>query len=383
MATGSKKLRKTKDGKPSYQIVVENGRDALTGKRIRHYYTFRGTEKQAEKALRKYISDVENGGVTTNSNTQLSTWMNEWLDVYKTEISPTTRAGYKEKMKNHIIPHLGHLTLNSITPSHIQKWVNMLYNDKGLSPKTIRNTFQSLFACLEKARKLKMIKTNPCEDIQLPKSKKYNVKVYSEAEIKNVLKLTKGSFLYVVALLGLGLGLRRGEMVALTWDDIDFDEKVVHIRKNAVVVDGKPLIKDPKSASGIRDITISSAIANELYIIYLEYVRDKEKYGTRFKDNNLVVRQPMGEMYNPNSITRAWNRFTKANNLKHIRLHDMRHTNATAMIEQGVDIKTIQQRLGHSDITTTLNVYAHVTKKMNESAANKIDKILFTEAIMG
>lgn len=381
MATGSKKIRKTKNGKTTYQLTVESGRDAITGKRIRSYYTFVGTEKQAEKALQQYIAKAENGGITVNSNTLLSSWLKEWLDTYKTDISKTTRAGYEEKIKNHIIPHIGHLTLDKISEIHIQKWVNTLYNDKGLSPKTIRNTFQTVSACLEKARKLKMIVSNPCEDVQLPKRQKYKAQVYDKNEIQTALKLTKGTPLYNVVLLGFGLGLRRGELAALTWDDIDLKNQVVHIRKNMVVVNGKPEIKAPKSEAGIRDIHISDAMQYELIKARKSYDEEKLRYGKWFEDNKYVIRQCDGRPYNPNSITRAWKRFTKANNLKHIRLHDMRHTNATAMIEEGVDIKTIQQRLGHSDISTTMNIYAHVTNKMDERAANMIDQVLFTNAI--
>lgn len=378
MATGSKKLRKTKKG-DSYLLTIECGRDAITGKRIRNYYTFMGTEKQAEKELQKYIAKAENGGITVNTNTLLSSWMVEWLDIYKTNISPTTRASYQEKMKNHIFPHIGSIALGKISDIHLQKWVNRLYHENGLSPKTIRNTFQILSSCLEKARKLKMIAENPCEDVQLPKRQKYKSDVYSMDEIQKVLQLTKGTPLYAVSLLGFGLGLRRGELTALTWDDVDLENNIIHIRQNMVVVNGKPELKSPKSESSIRDINISGAMQYELAMLK----RKQSEDGILFTKNNYVVKRRDGLPYNPNSITQAWNRFTKRNNMKHIRLHDMRHTNATTMIEEGVSIKTVQERLGHSDISTTMNTYAHVTKGMDVTASNRLDRILFTNAITG
>ena len=224
-----------------------------------------------------------------------------------------------------------------------------------------------------------MIAENPCEDVQLPKRQKYKSDVYSMDEIQKVLQLTKGTPLYVVSLLGFGLGLRRGELTALTWDDVDLENNIIHIRQNMVVVNGKPELKSPKSESSIRDINISGAMQYELAMLK----RKQSEDGILFTKNNYVVKRRDGLPYNPNSITQAWNRFTKRNNMKHIRLHDMRHTNATTMIEEGVSIKTVQERLGHSDISTTMNTYAHVTKGMDVTASNRLDRILFTNAITG
>jgi len=171
--------------------------------------------------------------------------------------------------------------------------------------------------------------------------------------------------------------IRRGEMLALQWDHIDFDKGVVHIQSNTVKGDGEVVTKDPKSAAGTRDISIGSNIVIALKQAHNHYKLNKLAMGAAFTDSNLVVCQTDGKPYQPDSLTQKWDRFMKNHGLKHIRLHDQRHSCTTMMIEAGIDPKTVQTRIGHADVTTTMNIYTHCTKTMDQSAADKIDTLLF------
>ena len=377
MATGHIKTRKGKNGITSYQLVVEVEPDPITGKRNRYYKSVKGTKKQVAEALHKFKNEIESGHTITPSTMKVSDWLDQYVTQYLPNIEDTTRSGYKDKIKNQINPHLGSTPLKMLTASAIQKWVNKLHKEKRLSPKTIKNAFNILKPALQKAVVLQMIDKNPCVGVELPKVQKYNPVIYDTQEMTTALGLAEGTDMYVPLLLGFYLGLRRGEMLALQWDHIDFDKAVVHIQSNTVRGDGAVVTKDPKSAAGTRDISIGSNIVTALKQAHNQYKLNKLAKGTAFTDSNLVVCQKNGKPYKPDSLTQKWDRFMQKHGLKHIRLHDQRHSCTTMMIEAGIDPKTVQTRIGHADVTTTMNIYTHCTKTMDQSAADKIDNLLF------
>lgn len=377
MATGHIKTRKGKNGVTSHQLVVEVEPDPITGKRNRYHKSVKGTKKQAEDALRKFQNEIESGHTITPSTMKVSDWLDQYVTQYLPNIEDTTRAGYKDKIKNQINPHLGNMQLKMLTAGTIQQWVNKLHKEHGLAPKTIKNAFNILKPALQKAVVIQMIDRNPCEGVELPKGQKYTPIIYTTQEMTTALSLAEGTDMYVPLLLGFYLGLRRGEMLALQWDHIDFDKGVVHIQANTVRGDGEVVTKDPKSAAGTRDISIGSNILTALKQAHTQYKLDKLAMGAAFTDSNLVVCQKNGKPYMPDSLTQKWDRFMKKHGLKHIRLHDQRHSCTTMMIEAGIDPKTVQTRIGHADVTTTMNIYTHCTKTMDQSAADKIDTLLF------
>lgn len=375
MATGHYVKRIGVNGDVSYQIVVEEDRDPITGKRRRHYKTVKGSKKSAEAAMRKMITEVENGGIAVASTMRLEDWLKQWLSMYLPNIEATTRVSYEEKVRNYIIPAMGKMALKSLKTENVQSWVNSM-SARGLSPKTIRNAFNNLNAALKKACVLRMIPYNPCEGVELPKLQKYQASIYTTPDIHKALTAAAGTDMYVPVMLALTVGLRRGELLALRWEHVDFDASVIHVRDNMVKgEDGKPIIKAPKSKSGLRDISVGKNIIAALAAAKAEYDKNRTKPG--FHDNGFVVCKTDGNPYKPDSMTQKWDRFMKAKNLSHIRLHDLRHSCATAMVEAGVDLKTVQQVMGHSDISVTMNIYTHCTPAMSRKAADTMDKTLF------
>lgn len=375
MATGHIRKRTTKTGS-SWQLVIENDRDPMTGKRERTYKTFKGTKKQAEAELRRLVSEVENGGIVTVSTMRLDDWLKTYLADYLPNIADSTRESYEERIRNRISPYLGKLSLNTITTDHIQRWITEM-NEK-LSAKSVRNLFNILRPALEQAVLNQKIPRNPCTGVKLKSVVRQHGDVFDKTEINAALNAAKGTTMYLPLLLELSTGMRRGEVLALTWDDVNFKTREITISKSAYVYKGERKVKSPKTASGIRTLTVSKNLIDELLIAHNDYLTNQKLYGARFVDSNLVVCQENGKPYHPDSMTTKWCRFIRKNNLKHIRFHDLRHTNATTMIESGVDIKTVQTRLGHSDVSTTLNVYTHRTKNMDENAAQKIDDIIYS-----
>ena len=380
MVTGHIRLRTTKNGKKSYQVIVEAEKDPLTGKRQRQYVTVKGTKKDAEAILDRMKNELNTGGLLKPSAIKLSDWIDQWLKLYLPNIEATTRAGYEESIKTRLIPYIGNTPLNRLTPQIIQQWINKLSTEEGLAPKTVKNVFLNLKSSLDKAVTLKMIADNPCTGVELPKVKKYQAEVYDTNEIIKLLDIAKDTDMNLLVNLEIFTGLRRGELIALEWSDIDLDNGIISITRNEVLAGGKKVLKTPKSASGTRDIYVSDELKSLLMKEYIKYCKDKLEQGKIFVDSNRVIRQKDGSAYSPDSITQKWIRFRQKHNLKEIRLHDLRHTSATAMLSAGVNMKVIQQRMGHSDISTTMNIYAHALPSMNKDAGDKLEALLISNS---
>jgi len=369
-----------KNGDVSYQVVIEGGVDPITGKRNRYYRTVKGTKKQAEAVRDKMKVEMERGYVVDPSAAKLESWMEEWLAQYVPNIEETTRTSYERNIRSYINPMLGQVSLRNLKPAMIQSWINDLHAKRGLSPKSIRNAHIILKAALGKAVVLRMLPYNPCEGVVLPKAVKYKANIYTVKEMAEVLEIAKGSDMYLPVLLATNLGLRRGEILGLRWEHVDLKNSVIHIRENRVITAKGVQTKAPKSSAGIRDITFGAQVLVALKEAKKQYTLNKLAIGQDFNDSGIVVCQEDGTPFRPESLTRKWRRFLEAHNLKDIRFHDLRHSCATALLEAGVDPKTVQTRLGHADISMTMNIYAHCTPAMDRNAAQKLDE-LFSNAI--
>jgi integrase len=196
----------------------------------------------------------------------------------------------------------------------------------------------------------------------------------------HILDITKDTDMYLPLLLCTTAGLRRGELLALRWEDIDFHKKLLKIRRNMVRGEDDYIIKAPKSEAGIRDICVGDEVIAYLNKEKIRYMTDMMAYGKGFQDLGFVIRQEDGSPIRPDSMSRQWRRFLEANSLPPIRFHDLRHSNATALIQAGVNPRVVQQRLGHSDVQITLNTYTHVLPEMDAEAAEKIDCIILKKA---
>ncbi|MBR5308256.1 MAG: tyrosine-type recombinase/integrase family protein, partial [Clostridia bacterium] len=240
--------RVTSDSKTSYQVIVESEKDPLTGKRQRQYKTVNGTKKEAEAILQRMLNELANSGaIVKPSALKLKDWLTEWLELYLPNIEETTRFNYRERITNRIIPYLGNTPIKDLKTSAIQEWVTTLHKDEELAPKSVKNIFLNLKAALDKAVILRMIPYNPCIGIELPKLVKYDAQVYDEDEIAKLLETARNTDIYLLVVLIVTIGFRRGEITALTWDDIELDKNLLHIRHNTVIAGNKKITKAPKT----------------------------------------------------------------------------------------------------------------------------------------
>lgn len=375
--TGHVRKRNVKSGITTYQIIVEEENICSGGKRNRFYKTIHGSKKDAEKAMCSMISELENKTFTKESKLTVKEFMLQWLDLYvKNQLSPTTVQHYVDQTEKYIIPKFGHIYLQQLKNIDIQKWVFDLQKGspltgKPLAPKTIKNIMLNLSAAMKKAVMLDLIPKNPCDNITMPKLEKFEPDVYSMEEVDKMLNCAKNTDLYLPLMIEICIGLRRGELLALKWHHIDFDNGYLTVEENLVTVDNRRITKAPKTKSGRRSIQIPSTL--------LDLLRDT-KNNRHAGDNDYVICQKDGSPYKSDSFSLKFRRFLKANNLKHIRFHDLRHINATIMLSLGISPKVAQERLGHSSYQITMDIYSHVLKKVEKEAADKLDDALFNHS---
>lgn len=297
----------------------------------------------------------------------------DFLEKYKTNLSITTYNVYMRTCKKYIIPLLGDTKLSNIRPIHIQNYVDDLVGL--LSPKTIKIHLNILNLAFKRAYRLKLIKENVVQYIEVPKGKKFKNEIYNSEDMRLLLEKSKGTSLELPIVIASGLGLRISEILGLTWNNIDFNDYTITVDKITVRDGGKVILKDPKTESSVRTITAPKEIISMLKQLKKDRLSAKLK-GEKshreliFYDKNL---DPIA----PDVISKKFKYFLEINNLKHIRFHDLRHSHVTMLIEAKVPIKVISERVGHSSVNTTLNIYSHALKEMDQEASEKISNTLF------
>lgn len=361
-----------------YSIVVDIGKNPKTRKRQQKWFSGYKTKKEAQNDLNRILYELEQNTFILPSTDTLEEYLNYWIKQRKSNLSPTTIYGYKSMMKNHIIPELGNIKLAELKPLQIQEYYNKKLET--LSPTTVLHHHRLLRKALEDAKQWQLIKLNPAEHIEPPKAKKYKAEVLNINEIKILLKALEGDRLEVPISLVLFLGLRRGELLALKWSDIDYKNKTISIQRNLVRGgdNGNELIlKEPKTEESNRTIPISDNILTLLKKQEIKQKEDKLKLGEYYKDSDFIFTTETGNLINPATFSRDFGDFIKKNNFKHIRLHDLRHTNATLMLKSNIPAKIASERLGHSNTSTTLDLYSHVLKDMERETSDKLNDMIF------
>lgn len=381
--TGHIRLRENKKGK-TYQLVLE--RATVDGRRKRSYETLQvgTTKKEAEKRLREKIIELEQYGSGQPSKRSLKSWLLEFEEMYVhgKNLAPTTAASYEDAIRTYIVPVLGEVPLCELTPLAIQKWVNQISEHSPatgnpLSPKTVHNHYLCLKKALDIAVNMELLRENPALKITLPRQKKYHCEVYSDEQIRQLLDSVQGTDLELPIEMEISLGLRRGELLALKFSEIDFEKQTLTIAENVVSVRGKNHVKEPKTEAGRRTVRVNSVLIKKLLRQRADYRSRKLQMGADFHDTDLVFCKKNGEAYNADYFSRKFRRHLKRHNLPHMRFHDLRHICASVHLEQEINPKVISKILGHSKISTTLDIYSHVMERSSQEAVDKMEAYLY------
>ena len=377
------KKAKTRKGQ-SWQLTVEMPRDPITGERNRKYKTVTGTKKEAEQELRRFINELEHGEYIADNNITVSAWMQKWLEVYAIPtVSPTTLVSYKGMNRRYIEPMIGHLQVQELNALAVQIWVNKLrespISGKPLSAATIKHTYHVLRGAMDKAVQAGLIHRSPCAGIQLPKGEKKKPVIYDEMQIQQLLDFARGTEMELIIDLELCMGMRRGELLGLQWKDIDWDKNQIHIIRSRVAVDGKSVVKQPKTESGTRTVDVPEILMKKLRSHKVRCMEQKIRVGRRLLEEDFIIVHPDGKPIYPEYVSQLFTKLQKRANLPKCRFHDLRHLCASIMVKQGVEVKVAQERLGHKDITTTMNIYAHVLPGSAREAAEKTGQLVYKD----
>lgn len=392
--------RRDKNGNiTSYTIRVYHGYDS-SGKRLKPFTTSykppKGlTAKQADKEAARFANDFENECLhygEANSSMRLADFVPKYLEIAKSTISPATYEFYKLKIDSLIIPALGHLKLKDINPSHIQKFINQLAatpkekrsgvpveSGETLSPSTVRRYLTVLQSIFKQAVKLGLISDSPAkvERLTLPKAQAPKIEIFTKQEAAKMLEALENEDLQFQTLVQLAIftGARRGELCALKFSDVDFEQRKITIERAAYKIKGQPLATKPPKDYETRTVTINESCIELLKMLKVEKIESAQRLGTQWSGGDWVFTQWNGEMMNPMTPTKQFSKFLARNGLKHRKFHSLRHTSATLLLYAGVNIKQVQGRLGHGDIETT-NKYLHLIEEADIEAANKLDIML-------
>ena len=396
----------------SYQITVSNGRRA-DGSQIIETTTYvpdpARTERQNQKALEKFVIEfedkVKSGKYLDGEKITFAGFVDKWLAEYAAiQLEETTIDVYKILLKKHITPELGHLKLAKIQPLHINKLCNKLLTERkdgkpgGYSTATVKRVHDLISGILSTAVHWNILLENPCSRVQAPKQTKEcnDIHYFTVEQTEAFLGALRHDYdaghikmQHVVYFqMAFFAGFRRGELIALTWADINFDAKTVNIHENTVLVAGKAKTKKPKTKSSIRTVSIPDSVVALLKEYRKEQIRYRLSLGSQWIGDNYLFIQWNGRQMYPSTpynvfkkIIHRYNERTAddSQKLPDIAPHDLRHTSATVLISQNVDIRTVAGRLGHAQTSTTMNIYSHALQKADEKAASVMDDLFNPE----
>ena len=364
------------------------------------YYEYKdGERKQIERvggktkaeALKKLNEEINRSynGLSRPEEIYLSEYLYDWLEDYiKDEKSDNTYYNYKCSVETKINKSIGNIKLCDLKPIHIEKYIKFL-KGLNLNKTSIQFNYGVLNTALNKALKLQLIINNPCKYVDTPKREKYKANILTLNEYRLIYNSLDESIYedYIMKLAldtALELGIRRGEMCGICIESIDFNLNKIIINKALIRVENKYIISGLKTEGSYRELPISEGLAEKYKKHIKLQQKNKLRYGQFYiknifndKEYNLIFTWENGRAITPSSFLQRIKRLCKLHGIeKNIRWHDLRHTNATLLLEGGVDMKTLQERLGHSLMQTTSDTYSHVTEKMNRKATDVISNLM-------
>jgi len=385
-SNGEGSVTKRKDGR--WEVDIPVGIDPVTGKRKRfRAYAKSSTEANAMRI--KVLRDLQTGAFIDSENITVGEWLDIWLDTYiKSKVRPNTCDNYSMLIKKHLKPTIGKVSLKKLTTIQIQR----LYNEKlmsgrvdgqgGLSIRSVEKIHTVLHKALKQALTENRVYRNASEGAVLPTRKQHSIRVLTNEERIRFEGVLEGDRLGRAFLLDLYSGLRRGELLALRWTDVNFEQGTLQVNRSLVRIaifgeENKTQLsfQDPKTVKSNRTVAIPMGIMAELKKHKALQNEEKLKAGEKYEDQNLVFCTRFGLPLEPRNFNRKFADLLTKAKISDFNLHGLRHTYATILLEEDVHPKIVQEALGHSKISTTLDIYSHVSPEIMRKAADVLDVI--------
>ena len=375
-ANGEGNIRKRKDGRWEGRYTA--GYDSKTGKRIIKNVLGK-TQAECKAKLVAAIESAKGIDISRAEEYTVTTWLRSWYEIYaKPNVRVATADRYQLMVEQYAIPHIGSIKLTKLTAHDLQKLYKDLmengrinrksgHGNPGLSSTTVRSLHLMLHSAFERARKEHLIPYNPTEDCIAPKVQKVEMQILKPEHIKKYLDAANKRNLLPMFYLELVSGLRKGELTALLWSDLDIQNRTISVSKQYVKnPNGELTLSRPKTETSVRQISIPQEAVDLL-------VQEHEKH---LNNPYMFPSLATGEMYYPDSIVNLHKKILKDAGLPHIRFHDLRHTFATLALQNGIDVKTVSSMLGHYDAGFTLRTYTHATRQKQDEAAQTMGSFM-------
>jgi integrase len=366
---------------PGHWAIVIDVREPQTGKRKRRWHSFAGTKRQAQVECARLLTEMKNGTSVDPSRMTVAAFLERWIEHMAGQVSPRSHERYAELCRKNLAPLLGALTLTKLQPAHISAaYAKALASGRrdgcgGLSARTVTHMHRVLREALQQAVRWQMLARNPADAVKPPKVERQQMRVLDADGAIDLIEAARGgTSLFVPILLGVRCGMRRGEVVALRWRNVDLDRGQVSVVASAEQTDQGVREKETKSGRG-RTIVLSASEVEDLRAHRRKQAEGLLALGVRLTDDHHVVAREDGQSLQPRSLTHAFVKFARRHGVQ-IRLHDLRHSHATHMLAAGVHPKIAQERLGHSSVGITLDLYSHVLPGMQAEAVTKVDAML-------
>lgn len=376
-------VRKAKDRngnllKDTWDIVVELPRDPANPKKRRQQWKrIQGTKKEAEMFLADWLHKIRHEPAVVEAHSCFENRLRDWLTIVENSVKFTTFSDYQNIVRKHLIPALGQFKLCDINEKVIARYYKEKL-DEGISPVTVGKHHRVLHNIFGKLFESRRIRYNPVDLLSPPiVEEEYEAQVLEHDQIIDVIALAKIYFpkIYLIVLLALSTGMRRGEIAGLRWNCVYLDTGIIEVRWQYQRTRNGLAFTKVKTKGSKRSFKLPQFVVEELTTVKQQQEQNKKLLGNQYSNNNLVCCWPDGKPFNPDWISRNWNLFAKKIGIE-LRLHDTRHSHVTLLTELRVSDKEIQDRVGH--VTDVMkNRYTHTTKRMNDQVASLIEESIF------
>jgi integrase len=373
-------------GEKSWEIKFDFGRDPVTGRRKTRYQSFKGTKSQAEAELTRLLARANDGSYVDPSKTTLAEFLDSWVrDWAIANVSPKTLERYCGLIDNQIRPHVGHIRIQKLRPIHLNEFYSKLLRiggidradpakRRGLSARTVGHVHRVLHRVLGHAVQWDVVQQNVADNVSPPRAETAEIEILTQDQVDAALKKLSGTALYPIAVVALATGIRRGELLALRWQDVDLDNAILRVERSLEETQAKGLrFKSPKTKHGRRTISLPAAAVAELRKHRKTQQEQRLALGLgKAPADALVFPTWEGRARHPDSLTKEFTAMMSSIGLS-VTLHALRHTHASQLIPGGVDVLTISRRLGHGSPAITLSVYGHLFSNTDDRAARVME----------
>jgi integrase len=370
-----------KERSPGHWAIILDVPDPQTGKRRRKWHSFKGTKREAQVESAKLIAAVQTGNYLEPSKVTLATFLTRWLDHMKSQVTPKSHERYSGIVNQNLTPALGAVHLTKLKPAQISAAYSAALasgrrdGTGGLAPRTVGHMHRVLKQALGQAVRWEMLTRNPADAVDPPQIDWRPMQTYDLSQTAELIEAVRKTPMLIPAILAVLCGLRRGEICALRWRHVDLAAGQLSVVESLEQTKAGLRFKSPKSGKG-RTVALASIVVDELRAYRVKRAQELLRLGVGLSEDDLVIAHADGSIVQPIYISQLWARTIRTTKLPHLRFHDLRHAHATHLLANGVHPKVASERLGHSKVGITLDLYSHVIPGMQEDAAAMVDAAL-------